>query len=101
MTKKLIATAALFLAFSAPAFAETWTGLVSDQMCGAKHDPHSKADIECAQKCFKAGSPAVFVIGVKVYKIENQVAVKKHLGHSVTITGTMNGDTIHVDSVKA
>jgi hypothetical protein len=44
----------------------------------------------------------LFVSGVdnKVYKIDNQDAVKSHLGQKVTVTGDMNGDTIHVNSVK-
>jgi hypothetical protein len=36
----------------------------------------------------------------KVYKISNQDKVVAHAGHMVTITGTMDGDTIEVESVK-
>jgi hypothetical protein len=99
MSKKLLATAALFLAFSASAFAETWKGTISDEMCGKKHVNATKEDIECAQKCVKGGSPAVFIVDGKVYKIENQDAVKEQVGHKVIIKGTMTGDTIHVDGV--
>ena len=35
-----------------------------------------------------------------VYKIADQDKVTAHAGHKVTITGTMEGDTIKVDSVK-
>ena len=44
----------------------------------------------------------LFVSGIdnKVYKIDNQDAVKSHLGQKVTVTGDMNGDTIDVNSVK-
>jgi hypothetical protein len=103
MTKKILATAAIFLsvaastAFAAP---ETWKGTISDSMCAAKHVNATKADMECAQKCVKGGSPAVFVVGTKVYQIDNQDAVKDHIGHKVSITGTMTGDSIHIDSVK-
>ena len=99
MTKKIVATAALFLTFSAGAFAETWKGTISDSMCAAKHEKATAADIACAQKCVKGGSPAVFVADGKVYKIDNQDSVKDHIGHKVTITGTMTGDSIHIENV--
>ena len=100
MTKKILATAAVFLAFSAStAFAENWKGTVTDSMCSTKHVAGTKDDVECAQKCMKMGDKAVLVVGDKVYKIENQDAVKDHIGHKVNVTGTMTGDTIHIDKV--
>lgn len=100
-TRKILATAAICLSFSTAAFAaDSWKGTISDSMCAAKHEKGTKADMDCAQKCVKGGSPAVFVSGGKVYKIDNQDAVKDHVGHKVTLTGTMTGDTIHIDSVK-
>jgi hypothetical protein len=101
MTKKILATAALLLSFaSITASAETWKGTVSDSMCAAKHEAGTDKDIACAQKCVKGGSPAVLVVEGKVYKIENQESVKDHVGHKVTVKGTMTGDTIHIDEVK-
>ena len=100
MTRKTLLTSALFLTLSAStAFAEDWKGTISDSMCGAKHVKATKEDMACAQKCVKGGSPAVLVVGTKVYNIENQDAVKDHIGHKVSITGTMTGDTIHIDKV--
>lgn len=99
--KKLLSAAVLVLSLSSvSAFAETWNGTISDAMCGAKHVNATKADQECAQKCVKGGEPAVFVSGDKVYKIDNQDAVKDHVGHKVKLTGTMEGDTIHVEKVS-
>jgi hypothetical protein len=55
----------------------------------------------CAEKCIKGGSPAVLVTDDgTVYKIADQDKVVAHAGHKVTITGTMDGDAIKVDSVK-
>jgi len=99
MTKKILATAAIFLAVSSTAFAETWKGTVTDSMCNAKHVAGTKDDVACAEKCMKMGDKAVLVVGGKVYKIDNQDAVKDHIGHKVNVTGTMTGDTIHVDKV--
>ncbi len=100
MRKEILATASLFLAFSASGYSETLKGTVSDSMCAAKHVNATKEDIECAQKCVKGGSPAVLIVGDKVYTIENQDAVASHIGHKVTVTGKLTGDTIHIDGVK-
>ncbi len=100
MSKKILATAAIFLTVSvSSAFAEDWKGTVTDSMCSAKHVAGTKDDVECAQKCMKMGDKAVFVVGDKVFKIENQDAVAKHIGHKVTVSGTKTGDTIHIDKV--
>jgi len=101
MTKKLIATAVLFLSFSATAFGETLTGLVTDQMCAKQHKAGSAKDTECAKKCVKGGELAVLVVDGKIYKIENQDAVKTHIGYTITVTGKLTGDTIHIDKVGA
>ena len=100
MTNKILATAAIFLAVSASsAFGEEFKGTVTDSMCSAKHVAGTKDDVECAQKCMKMGDKAVLVVGDKVYKIENQDAVAKHIGHKVDVMGTLSGDTIHIDKV--
>ena len=100
MTKKLLATAAIFLAVSsASAFGEEFKGTVTDSMCSVKHVAGTKDDVACAEKCMKMGDKAVLVVGDKVYKIENQESVSKHIGHKVDVMGTLNGDTIHIDKV--
>jgi hypothetical protein len=37
---------------------------------------------------------------VKVYKIEDTSKVQDHIGHKVTITGELKGDTVQVERVK-
>src|SRR5580692_9405721 len=100
--KKTFAVAGLFFSLCAvSAFAESWSGVISDSSCGAKHKAGTAADAKCAAMCIKdKGASAVFVSDDKVYKIDNQDAIKGHEGHKVTITGKMDGETIHVDSVK-
>ena len=36
----------------------------------------------------------------KVYTVDTQDKVKAHAGHKVTVTGTVTGEAIKVDSVK-
>ena len=100
--KKLIALTALSLVFTASAFAETFTGTVSDAMC-AKNDvakAGTPGHADCAKKCIGMGSPAVLVVGDKVYKISNPDKLTAFAGKKVTVDGTLAADTLTVSSVK-
>ena len=88
----------------------TWTGKISDSMCGASHAKmmaaHAGAkmtDRDCTLACTKAGGKYVFVMGGsgKVYTIANQdlAALQTHAGHTVKLTGEMKGDTITVSKI--
>jgi hypothetical protein len=98
---KKIAMAGVFLSMLAVgAYADTLTGFVSDDACGAKHAAGTTADQNCAKSCIKMGGSAVFVQGDKVFKIDNPASIKGHEGQKVTVDGKLNGDTIHIDAVK-
>jgi len=86
--------------FAACAFAGEWKGVISDAKCGAAHADASEKSMKCVNGCVKGGQKAVFVSDGKVIPIANQDAVLKHLGHKVTVTGKMDGDTLTVDEVK-
>jgi type 1 fimbria pilin len=78
----------------------TVNGYVSDSMCGAKGASASHA--ACMTKCMGKGATAVIVTDgdSKVVNVDNPDALKGHEGHHMSVTGTMTGDSIHVDSVK-
>jgi hypothetical protein len=101
--KKLVALTALVLSFAATgAFAETFTGYVSDAMCAA--DPHkvSSADhAACAQKCIKGGEKPVLVVDSKtVYTITNPQILVPHAGEKVTVEASVKGSALTIKSVK-
>ena len=97
--KKRMLPLVLLLGYSAIAFAAEFTGYVIDEKCSAK--PAMKGNEACARKCFKDGSPAVLLTSdAKVYKLDDQAKVTEHAGHRVKVVGTLNGDTIKVDSIK-
>ena len=96
----LAATGLALSLFAVGAFADTWSGTISDDACAAKHVNSAQADINCAASCIKNGGNAVLVVGDKIFKIENKDAIKGHEGHKVQVTGKMTGDTIHVDTVR-
>jgi hypothetical protein len=80
--------------------AQTVNGWVSDSKCGAK-GANAKA-AECTKKCIAAGASPVVVTDTdqKVLTVDNPDALKGHEGHHVAVTGHIDGDKIHVDSVK-
>ena len=76
----------------------TWTGYISDADCGAKENQAEHA--ECAKKCVKGGAAPVFVVGDKVYKINNPEKVSKYVGDKVEVTGTITGDAIDIEKIS-
>jgi hypothetical protein len=97
--KRMVLAVGLVLSvFTFTAAADELKGYISDAKCGAKHvkDHNSK----CVEGCVKGGAAPVFVSNGKVYKIDDASKVQEHLGHDVTITGTVEGDTVHVESVS-
>jgi hypothetical protein len=91
------------VSFMFAAKAETFTGEVSDSMCGAKHGMPDKA--ACTRACVKKGSNYALVVGDKVYTLQGSEATKAKLdklaGENAKVTGTANGDTIEVSKVSA
>ncbi|MGH9658896.1 MAG: DUF5818 domain-containing protein [Bryobacteraceae bacterium] len=88
--------------FAISAAAAVWTGYISDAKCASKNAANAESDshAKCAQGCAKKGDALVLVSGGKVFKIADQGKVADHVGHKVTVTGKLDGDTITVDSVK-
>ena len=101
--KKLLAVSIVSLSFlSASAFAQTFKGVVSDSMCA--HNDIAKASgpnhVDCAKKCIGMGSPAVLIVGTKIYNVSNSSKLNAFAGKTVTVEGTLAGDTLTVSSVK-
>jgi hypothetical protein len=89
----------LTLGFAASGKAADFRGFIEDEMCAGKTE--MRGDSVCAQKCIKGGSPAVLVTeDGKIYKIANQDKIVASAGQNVTVTGSVKGDTITVESVQ-
>jgi hypothetical protein len=107
MRKMLVICLALtfVLALSALAFDDmgkstTVNGWVADDKCGAKG---ANAGAEaCTKKCLAAGAKMVIVTDKdqKILMVDNPDALKGHEGHHIAATGSVKGDSIHVDSMK-
>lgn len=90
-----------------PAFgagkAQTFSGQVSDAMCGAKHEMEG-SPADCTRACVQHGSKYALVVGDKVYTLEGtdkkvQEELDKLAGTKASVTGTADGNTIQVASV--
>jgi hypothetical protein len=97
----LFATAMVLLAAAKP---QSFTGEVSDSMCGAKHMMDNKA--ECTRTCVSKGSNYALVVGDKVYMLNTtDKAALDQLntlaGSQAKVMGTANGDAIDVTKVAA
>lgn len=80
--------------------AQTVNGWIADSKCGVKG---ANAGAEaCTKKCIEGGASPVVVSDKDqtVLKVDNPEALKEHYGHHVAVTGHVDGDKIHVDSVK-
>jgi len=105
MRKLLLILVVLCVAFmmvgvSFAADGTTVNGYVSDSKCGAKGANAGAA--ECTKKCLQAGAKMVVVTDgdQKVLTVDNPDKLTGHEGHHVAVTGTVKGESIHVDSVK-
>ena len=80
---------------------QTWTGQISDSMCGAKHTMQGMTDRACTEMCVKAKGKYVFVTGGKVYQIADQSSkdLATHAGHTVVLAGSMKDDTVTVSKI--
>jgi len=83
---------------------QSYTGIVSDAMCGKKHmmegDPAA-----CLRACVQKGSKYALVVGDEVYTLDTDdkatlATLDKLANQKATIRGEANGDEIAVKSVS-
>jgi len=82
---------------------EVFAGLITDDHCGARHDMGSgKSSAECARACVHNGAKYALVNGDKSYALEgNGEEISRRSGQRVTLTGSLEGNTIQVRSIAA
>jgi hypothetical protein len=111
MKRALRSTSLGFLLSVAGAFSaqQTWTGQITDSMCGKDHSmmQHGGKKVsarECTLACVKDGSKYAFVSNGTVYEIQNQDLkdLATHAGHTVKLTGEMStdGKALKVDKIE-
>jgi hypothetical protein len=105
VTLATVMLAAALIPASFAANPQTFTGTVSDAMCGAKHMMQGD-DAACLRACVQKGSKYALVVGDKVYTLDAKDKatldkLDKLAAAKATVKGEANGDTIEVTSVAA
>ena len=101
----LLAVLLLAAAALAGAKAQSFTGTVSDAMCGAHH-MMSGPEADCTRACVGKGSKYALVVGDKLYFLNTSdkatlASIDKLAGSQAKVSGTLDGETIQVASVAA
>ena len=83
------------------ATAKTFSGVITDSFCGAKHNAKfNKSAAECTQACVRNGAHYALVDGDKLYILEgNHSEFDRFAGERVQINGTLRENTIQVSSL--
>ena len=97
----------LAVALSAAPGKQTFTGTITDNLCGKAGHSHMRmgpTDAECTMACISAhGATYVLYDGKDVYTLSDQQTPEKLAGQNVRVVGTLDAKTktIHVDSITA
>jgi hypothetical protein len=85
-----LSLARLLLAAEAP---QSFTGVITDTMCGAKHDMmKGTPDDECVKMCVKGSSQYALYDGKDVWKLSDQKKASQFPAEKVLVTGTVSPD---------
>ena len=103
----LIASLLAVAALSAAAGKQTFTGTITDNMCGNAGHAGMRmgpTDAECTTACISAhGATYVLSVGKNVYTLSDQRTPEQFAARRVRVVGTLDTKTrtIQVDSITA
>lgn len=81
---------------------QTFTGTLTDSMCGATHMAKDKTPADCTRMCVKDGMKYALTIDKKIYALEgHEPELAKLAGQKITVKGTLKSDTLSVQEVAA
>lgn len=76
------------------ALAATFTGTITDTMCGAKHTMmKDQPDDKCIRMCVKGSSEYALFDGQNVFRLTNQTKSAKFAAQKVKVIGTLDEKT--------
>ena len=105
--KYLISSLLAVAALSAAPGKQTFTGTITDNMCGTAGHAQMRmgpTDAECTTACVSVhGATYVLYDGKEVYALSDQRTPEKFAGQKVRVTGTLDvkTKTIQVGSISA
>jgi hypothetical protein len=76
------------------AHAATFTGVITDTMCGARHEMmKDQPDVECVRVCAKGQYAYALFDGRAVLKLSDQKTAARYAAERVKVTGTLDERT--------
>jgi hypothetical protein len=79
---------------------QTFTGMITDGHCGARHVSADKSSAVCARMCVRNGSPYSLIDGDKRYRLLGMYdQLDEVAGQRATIFGALDGNIIQVSSI--
>jgi hypothetical protein len=78
-------------------------GIITDTMCGAKHNMGIKPDSKCVIECVKSNPDKwkyALLVGQKIYVLSDQQTPEKFAAQKVKVTGTLYEKTNIIDVKK-
>ena len=97
-------TILIFSGLAVMSSAATFTGVITDTMCGAKHTMvKDQSDADCIKMCLKGSSQYALYDGKDVLKLSDQKKPAAFAAQRVKVTGTLDAKTrtIKVASIEA
>ena len=84
-----------------PGAQQMWRGFVTDTHCGTNCQvtKDMTPDRKCIDRCVRKGSKYGLWVGHHVYVLEPQSKAAHYAGIDVSVTGALDGETIHIDSI--
>ena len=81
---------------------QTWQGFVTDTHCGTNCQvtKNMVPDKKCVNRCVREGSKYGLWVGHHVYELEPQSKAAHYAASDVLVTGTLVGETIHINSIE-
>ena len=81
---------------------QTYTGVITDTLCGAQHNMRGHSDADCAKMCAKASGQYALFDGQTVIRLSDQKTPAKFAAQKVKVTGTLDSksNTIRVVSIE-
>jgi hypothetical protein len=101
--KQLLLTLTINTLLTAAATPQTITGIVTDTMCGAKHNmTKGQSDDDCTRLCVKSAREFALYDGKTLWKLSDQKTPARFAAKPVKVTGTPDSRsmTIKVTSIE-
>ncbi len=85
---------------------KTFTGVITDTMCGAKHTMGISPDDKCVRECVKMDPKKwkyALLVGADVYTLSDQQTPEKFAAKKVRVTGSLDAKTkvLKADKIEA